>query len=172
MSTKNLRKVHDLTQVQAAKLFGVDPNTVARWERNEIGMSGPASRLLEVLTWALSLDFKRIGDGRVPAMLTAGKPAVVIRAYKTDHFSVVGVDDPRGLTIGRFDSEKAAWKHLESGDDRIAGYNHIVIFCDNEPVDWRIWTIRSSDGVGFWFPAMPSNLRSLQENWTRPEVPL
>ncbi len=38
-----------LTQVQLAKKLGVTGNTVARWERDEMGMSKPVETLIHIL---------------------------------------------------------------------------------------------------------------------------
>ena len=51
---RRIRKRLGLTQeVMAAKL-GVSPNTVARWERNEVAISEPAARLAR-----LTLEMER-----------------------------------------------------------------------------------------------------------------
>ena len=44
-----IRKGLGLTQVQLAERLGVASNTVARWERDEMGMSEPAARLARLL---------------------------------------------------------------------------------------------------------------------------
>ena len=44
-----LRKEIDLTQSELGRLFGVDAQTVARWEKGENNVSGPADRLLRAL---------------------------------------------------------------------------------------------------------------------------
>ena len=41
-----IRKRLGWTQVDMAKAVGVDPNTVARWERDEIAISEPVARLI------------------------------------------------------------------------------------------------------------------------------
>jgi DNA-binding transcriptional regulator YiaG len=46
---RRLRRRLDLTQGALAARVGVTSNTVARWERGELGLSGPASRLLALL---------------------------------------------------------------------------------------------------------------------------
>jgi transcriptional regulator with XRE-family HTH domain len=46
---RGLRKRLGLTQVELAKKVGVASNTVARWERGELGISEPVSRLLALL---------------------------------------------------------------------------------------------------------------------------
>lgn len=38
-----------MTQAQLAELLGVAKNSVARWERDEMGIREPAARLLRVL---------------------------------------------------------------------------------------------------------------------------
>ncbi len=47
---KAWRTAYNLTQRQAAELVGVDPNTWARWERNERETPAPVHRLLIVLS--------------------------------------------------------------------------------------------------------------------------
>jgi putative transcriptional regulator len=44
-----LRKQMDLTQSELARLFGVDAQTVARWEKGETAIAGPAELLLRVV---------------------------------------------------------------------------------------------------------------------------
>ena len=39
-----------LSQSEFARLVGVAPNTVARWERGELGMRPTTARLIELLT--------------------------------------------------------------------------------------------------------------------------
>jgi transcriptional regulator with XRE-family HTH domain len=46
---KSIRKKLGWTQVQMAKAIGVDPNTVARWERNEVGISEPIARFIRTV---------------------------------------------------------------------------------------------------------------------------
>jgi putative transcriptional regulator len=46
---RDLRKRLGLTQVELAEKVGVASNTVARWERGELGISEPVSRLLRLL---------------------------------------------------------------------------------------------------------------------------
>ena len=42
-----IRQALALTQAALAEVIGVRPNTVARWERGEIGISEPTARLVE-----------------------------------------------------------------------------------------------------------------------------
>ena len=44
-----VRKQFGLSQATFGKLVGVTQNTVARWERDEIGITGPAARLVRLL---------------------------------------------------------------------------------------------------------------------------
>jgi putative transcriptional regulator len=44
-----LRKEMDLTQSELGKCLGVDAQTVARWEKGEHNINGPAERLLRAL---------------------------------------------------------------------------------------------------------------------------
>jgi len=46
---RTIRKRLGLTQVQFAKHIGVTANTVARWERGEIGMRPMTERLIKLL---------------------------------------------------------------------------------------------------------------------------
>ena len=46
---KDFRQRLKVTQVQFAKFLSVAPNTVARWERGELGMRPSTERLLELL---------------------------------------------------------------------------------------------------------------------------
>lgn len=52
MKGKELRVIRErlkLTQVQFAELVGVASNTVARWERGEMGIRESAARLIQML---------------------------------------------------------------------------------------------------------------------------
>lgn len=55
------REQHELTQRQAAQITGVDPNTWARWERNEREAPAPVLRLLATLSrlWHYEPDWYR-----------------------------------------------------------------------------------------------------------------
>ena len=44
-----IRKSLSLTQVQMAEKIGVESNTVARWERGELRISEPVSRLVRLI---------------------------------------------------------------------------------------------------------------------------
>jgi transcriptional regulator with XRE-family HTH domain len=47
---KELRAIRDKlrwTQVQLAEVLGVTPNTVARWERDEVEIREPMARLIQ-----------------------------------------------------------------------------------------------------------------------------
>lgn len=44
-----IRKRLGLTQVAFAEQIGVAPNTVARWERGEMGMKGTTEKLIKLL---------------------------------------------------------------------------------------------------------------------------
>lgn len=52
------RKRLDWTQEQMAKAIGTTRNTVARWERDEVGISKPMARLIEGIYQA---EIKRKG---------------------------------------------------------------------------------------------------------------
>jgi DNA-binding transcriptional regulator YiaG len=54
-----LRKRLGLTQEGFAKLVGVATNTVARWERGEIGMKKTTERLIEMLCKDTDLTKKK-----------------------------------------------------------------------------------------------------------------
>jgi transcriptional regulator with XRE-family HTH domain len=52
MTGSQLRRIRTrlkLTQVELAEKIGVHANSVARWERDEIGISEPVARLVRVL---------------------------------------------------------------------------------------------------------------------------
>ena len=52
MSGKELRAIRDKlgwTQVQLAEVLGITPNTVARWERDEVGIREPMARLIQTV---------------------------------------------------------------------------------------------------------------------------
>ena len=46
---RSIRKKLDWTQAELAKALGVTSNTVARWERDEMGISEPAARLVKAI---------------------------------------------------------------------------------------------------------------------------
>jgi len=46
---RRLRRRLGLTQVQLAELVGVSGNSVARWERDELGVRESAARLMRLL---------------------------------------------------------------------------------------------------------------------------
>ncbi len=46
---RRMRTRHGLTQVDLAKLIGVASNTVARWERDELSIREPVSRLIRLV---------------------------------------------------------------------------------------------------------------------------
>lgn len=43
------RKVLGMTQVELAHALGVTGNTIARWERDEVGIPEPAARLVMLI---------------------------------------------------------------------------------------------------------------------------
>ena len=47
LQLRAIRQELGLTQAGLAEAIGVRPNTVARWERGEIGISEPTARLVE-----------------------------------------------------------------------------------------------------------------------------
>ncbi len=52
MNGKELRRIRkqlELTQVQLAEELGINPNSVARQERGEIGISEPVARLVKMI---------------------------------------------------------------------------------------------------------------------------
>ena len=46
---RKIRKKLDWTQVELAKKVGVTVTTLARWERNEVGISEPISRFIKMI---------------------------------------------------------------------------------------------------------------------------
>ncbi len=46
---RRLRLRLKLTQVQLADRLGVSPNTIARWERDEVGISPAMEKLIRLL---------------------------------------------------------------------------------------------------------------------------
>ena len=48
-AVRELRRDLGLSQSEFARLVGVAPNTVARWERGELGMRPTTARLIELL---------------------------------------------------------------------------------------------------------------------------
>ncbi len=46
---RRIRKRLGLTQAALAKRLGVRPNTVARWERNELPIREPIAKLIRLL---------------------------------------------------------------------------------------------------------------------------
>jgi DNA-binding transcriptional regulator YiaG len=49
-AVRELRRELGLSQLEFARLVSVTPNTVARWERGELGMRPTTARLIELLT--------------------------------------------------------------------------------------------------------------------------
>jgi DNA-binding transcriptional regulator YiaG len=49
-AVREVRRELQLSQSDFARLVGVTPNTVARWERGELGMRPTTARLIELLT--------------------------------------------------------------------------------------------------------------------------
>jgi len=47
---KSIRKKLGWTQAKMAEAVGVDPNSVARWERNEVSIREPIARLIRTVT--------------------------------------------------------------------------------------------------------------------------
>ncbi len=47
---RQLRRRLGLSQAKLAALIGVAPNTVARWERGELGMKPTTARLIQLVT--------------------------------------------------------------------------------------------------------------------------
>jgi len=63
MTPQQLRQFRQrlrLTQATFAECVGVAPNTVARWERGELGMRPSTERLLELLVQHTDLTTPRI----------------------------------------------------------------------------------------------------------------
>jgi DNA-binding transcriptional regulator YiaG len=56
---KTYRRRMGLSQVAFAEHVGVAPNTVARWERGELGMKGTTARLLTLLMRNTKLTRRR-----------------------------------------------------------------------------------------------------------------
>jgi DNA-binding transcriptional regulator YiaG len=56
---KIYRRRLGLSQVEFAAQVGVAPNTVARWERGELGMKGTTARLLTLLVQTTKLTSRR-----------------------------------------------------------------------------------------------------------------
>jgi DNA-binding transcriptional regulator YiaG len=48
-AVRDLRRDLGLSQSEFARLVGVAPNSVARWERGELGMRPTTARLIELL---------------------------------------------------------------------------------------------------------------------------
>jgi transcriptional regulator with XRE-family HTH domain len=48
-AVRDLRRELGLSQAEFARLVGVAPNSVARWERGELGMRPTTARLIELL---------------------------------------------------------------------------------------------------------------------------
>ncbi len=46
---RRIRKRLDLTQVELAERIGVHANSVARWERDEVRITEPVARLIQLL---------------------------------------------------------------------------------------------------------------------------
>ena len=66
MTGEELRRLRirmALTQAAFADRLGVTPNTVARWERDEVGIAEPAARLARLLVQIEEKDPRR-GKGR------------------------------------------------------------------------------------------------------------
>src|SRR5438094_4765780 len=70
---RQLRQQLDLTQVQLGELVGVSGNSVARWERNELGIRESAARLMRLLAQ------QRTGQGIGSSEATAGAPTALGR---------------------------------------------------------------------------------------------
>ena len=59
-----LRRRLQLSQAKFAALVGVAPNTVARWERGELGMRGTTSRLIQFVVAQEEQERRRGGQTR------------------------------------------------------------------------------------------------------------
>ena len=59
-----IRQELGLTQAALAEAIGVRPNTVARWERGEIGISEPTTRLVEKIAAERKVAKRDKLDGR------------------------------------------------------------------------------------------------------------
>jgi transcriptional regulator with XRE-family HTH domain len=59
-----IRQELGLTQAELAETIGVRPNTVARWERGEIGISEPTTRLVEKIAAERRVAKREKLDGR------------------------------------------------------------------------------------------------------------
>jgi putative transcriptional regulator len=57
---RDVRKRLKLTQVEFAELVGVTSNTVARWERDEMGIREPIARLIQ----RIAASEKAAGKGK------------------------------------------------------------------------------------------------------------
>ena len=53
-----------LTQAALAEAIGVRPNTVARWERGEIGISEPTAKLVQIIAAERGVTKREKLDGR------------------------------------------------------------------------------------------------------------
>jgi transcriptional regulator with XRE-family HTH domain len=58
-----IRRELGLTQAALAEAVGVRPNTVARWERGELGISKPMARLVEKIAAELASAKREKFDG-------------------------------------------------------------------------------------------------------------
>ena len=67
LTGSNVRAFRDraaLTQARLARLVGVQPNSVARWERNEVRVPEPTARLIRLLA-VLANDEREAAGGEV-----------------------------------------------------------------------------------------------------------
>lgn len=69
IDVRQLRRLLNVSQAQLADMLGVAPNTVARWERGELGMSRTSVRLLELFRSKDSI----VAAARRAAARTKGK---------------------------------------------------------------------------------------------------